>query len=54
MTPRDFSPWNLRGSLEIALTGRVTLSASGEHGRTAFYEWWTTGLQVTHRFRAVP
>jgi hypothetical protein len=54
LTPRDFSPWNLRGSLEIALTGRVTLSASGEHGRTAFYEWWTTGLQVTHRFRAVP
>ena len=54
MTPRDFSPWNVRGSLESALTGRMTLSATGELGRTAFYEWWTTGLQVTRRFRSAP
>jgi len=54
MTRRDFSPWSLRGSLEIALSGHATLSANAERGRTAFYEWWTTGVQVTHRFRAVP
>jgi len=54
MTSRAFSPWNLRGSLEIALGGHATLSANGERGRTAFYDWWTTGLQVTHRFRAAP
>jgi tetratricopeptide (TPR) repeat protein len=54
MISRDFSPWNVRASVESALTGKMTLTASGELGRTAFYEWWTTGLQVTHRFRSSP
>jgi Tfp pilus assembly protein PilF len=51
---RSVSPWNAHGSLDIAVNGRTTLSATGEYGRTAFYTWWTTGVGVTARFRATP
>jgi tetratricopeptide (TPR) repeat protein len=53
-TSREFSPWNARASLEVALGGRATLTASGERSRTAFYEWSAAGLQVTYRFRPAP
>ena len=51
---RTFSPWNAHGSVELALSGRTTLSATGDYGRTAFYTWWTTGVGITTRFRTTP
>ena len=54
MTSRGFSPWNAHGSFDIAVSRHATLSATGEHGRTAFYDWSAVGLQVAYRFRATP
>jgi tetratricopeptide (TPR) repeat protein len=54
MASRGFSPWNVRGSLDVALSRHATLSATGEHGRSAFYEWSTAGLHLAYRFRATP
>jgi tetratricopeptide (TPR) repeat protein len=51
MTSRSFTPWNARGSLEVAVGGGVILSANGELGRTSFYEWSMAGVQLTYRFR---
>jgi tetratricopeptide (TPR) repeat protein len=51
LTSRELSPWNARGSIDVMLSRDATLTATGEHGRTAFYEWSTAGLQITYRFR---
>lgn len=54
VTSRAFSTWNARSAIEIALGDGATLSATGELGRTAFYQWSAAGLQVTYRFGATP
>ena len=48
---RSFSPWNARGSLELALRPDVTLLATGETSLTAFYRTYSAGLELTYRFR---
>jgi hypothetical protein len=53
-TSRVFSPWNARASLDVTMNRDLTLSAAGELGRTAFYEWSTAGLHLMYRFRAAP
>jgi len=50
MSPRTFSPWNARGSIEIALPNGLTLSADGEFGRAAFYRWSKGGVHLTYHF----
>lgn len=47
---RTFSPWNARTSLEIALRDGLTITASGELGRTPFYSWATADVHMTYRF----
>ena len=54
MTSRVLSPWSTRASLDITLSRDLTLSATGERGRSAFYEWSTAGLHLMYRFRAAP
>ena len=51
---RTFSPWTANTSLEVALGGGVSLSATGEVGRTAFYEWAAADLHLTYRFLPGP
>ncbi|MGI8618115.1 MAG: tetratricopeptide repeat protein [Gemmatimonadaceae bacterium] len=50
LVARTFTPWDARSSLDIALRSGLTLTATGETGRTVFYSWATAGLQITYRF----
>ncbi len=47
---RTFSPWIGRAALELAPTGALTLAATGEIMRTAFYTAASAGVQVGYRF----
>ncbi len=47
---RRFTPWDLRASLDVALSDDTTIGVSGETGRRAFHQWARAGLQVTYRF----
>ena len=48
--PRTFSPWNVRMSVDAALSELLTLTASGEAMRTAFYQATTLRIGVTQAF----
>jgi len=47
---RAYTPWVLRGSLELPASANVALSVGGESGRTAYYRWTTARVQVVYRF----
>jgi tetratricopeptide (TPR) repeat protein len=47
---RSYTPWTIRGSLEIPASSSLALTVSGETGRTAFYRWTTARFQVVYRF----
>jgi tetratricopeptide (TPR) repeat protein len=49
-TLRRFSPWDLRGSLDLRTNASVTINLTAETGGTAFYRWTTAGMAVTYRF----
>jgi hypothetical protein len=51
--PRTFSPWNARASAEVRLRNGLTVAATGELGRSAFYAWAAGGVQFTYRFTTV-
>jgi hypothetical protein len=51
--PRSFAPWYARSSLEVALRDGLTVSATGELGRNAFYSWATADVHMTYRFTRV-
>jgi hypothetical protein len=48
--PRTFSPWNARMSVDAALSELLTLTASGETMRTAFYQAATLRVGLTQAF----
>jgi hypothetical protein len=48
--PRTFSPWNARVSVDAALNDLLTLTASGETMRTAFYQAATLRVGLTQSF----
>jgi uncharacterized protein (TIGR02996 family) len=50
---RTLTPWRGRGSVDITLHDGLTLTPTGEIGRTAFYSSATAGLQITYRFKGV-
>lgn len=47
---RSYTPWTVRGSLEIPATRSFVLQLAGESSRTAFYRWSTASFQVVYRF----
>lgn len=47
---RAYTPWILRGSLEVPASANVAFSVGGETGRTAYYRWTTARVQVVYRF----
>lgn len=49
---RSFTPWNARGSLDVAATRAVRLGLAVEHGRDAYYAFTTARLQLTYTFVA--
>lgn len=49
---RTFTPWSGRAAAELAPTGALTVAATAEISRTAFYRTAAAGLQVTWRFGA--
>ncbi len=49
--PRSFFPWNARMSVDAALGEQLTLTASGETMRTAFYRASTLRIGLTQTFR---
>jgi tetratricopeptide (TPR) repeat protein len=48
---RSFHPQSAQGSLDVPVGRSLTLSFSGETGRTAFYRWTSAALEVTYRRR---
>jgi uncharacterized protein (TIGR02996 family) len=50
MVPRTLSPWAARGSLDLRLDRRLTLTVRGEVRRTPFYRWSTAGVDMTYWF----
>jgi Tfp pilus assembly protein PilF len=49
---RDFTPWNVRGGVEGAVTDAVRLALTGERGRAAYYSFTTVGVRLTYTFTA--
>jgi len=49
---RSFTPWNARGSIDLAATRAVRLGLTVEHGREAYYAFTTARLQLTYTFVA--
>lgn len=49
---RRFSPWNVRGSVEGAITEAVRLGVRAEHGRGAYYAFTSVGVQLSYTFVA--
>jgi len=49
---RSFTPWNARGSLEVAATPAVRLALGVEHGKEAYYSFTTARVQLTYTFIA--
>jgi len=47
---REYTPWTVRGSLEIPASPSLALSVGGESGRAAFYRWTSASVQVVYRF----
>jgi Tfp pilus assembly protein PilF len=49
---REFTPWNVRGATEVALTESARLGLTIEHGRRAYYRFTTFGVSGTYTFVA--
>jgi len=49
---RDFTPWNVGGGVEGAVTDAVRFSVTAEHGRAAYYQYTTAGVRLTYTFFA--
>lgn len=47
---RSYTPWTVRGSLEIPASRSFVLKLAGESGRTTFYRWTTASVQAVYRF----
>jgi hypothetical protein len=47
---RDFTPWELRTSLDVDTSTNLTIGLMVETGRGSFYEWTNGGVQITYRF----
>lgn len=47
---RDFTPWEVAGTLDLEVSGGVDLRFEAEHRRTAFYELSRVGLSTVYRF----
>ena len=49
---REFTPWNVRGGIDVGVTDAVRLALTVEHGRRAYYRFTTVGVSGTYRFVA--
>ena len=47
---RHFTPWNLRGGIDLAVTEAVHLALSVERGERAYYEFTSLNLSGTYTF----
>jgi hypothetical protein len=47
---RAYSPWTVRGSVEIPASPSLVLSIGAESGRAAYYRWATGKVQIVYRF----
>jgi hypothetical protein len=48
--PRRFSPWTVRGGLDVTPNSDLSLGLGGEASRTAFYTSRTARAHITYRF----
>jgi hypothetical protein len=49
---RSFTPWNARGSLDVAATPAVRIALAVERGHEAYYSFTTARVQLTYTFIA--
>lgn len=49
---REFTPWNVRGGIDVGVTDAARLALTVEHGQRAYYRFTTVGLSGTYRFVA--
>ena len=49
---RQFTPWNVRGGIDIGLTEAMRIALSLEHGQRAYYEFSSVSLSGTYTFMA--
>ncbi|MDF2774826.1 MAG: hypothetical protein K0S86_4326 [Geminicoccaceae bacterium] len=49
---RKFTPWNVRGGIDVGVTDAARLALTVEHGQRAYYRFTTLGLSGTYRFVA--
>ena len=49
---RRFTPWNVRGGIDIGLTEAMRVALSLEHGERAYYEFSSVSLSGTYTFVA--
>jgi hypothetical protein len=49
---RSFTPWNARGSVDVAATESVRIGLMAEHGRGAYYSFTSARIGLTYAFVA--
>jgi hypothetical protein len=49
---RTFTPWNARGSIEVAATESMRIGLMAEHGRGAYYSFTSARIGLTYAFVA--
>jgi Tfp pilus assembly protein PilF len=49
---REFTPWTVRGGIDVGVTDAARMALTLEHGRRAYYRFTTVGLSGTYRFVA--
>jgi tetratricopeptide (TPR) repeat protein len=50
--PREYTPWNVRGTIEGAASESIRLAVTAEHGKAAYYSFTTVGARLTYTFVA--
>jgi hypothetical protein len=49
---RSFTPWNVRGSIDVAATESLRIGIMAEHGRAAYYSFTSARVGLTYAFVA--
>jgi Tfp pilus assembly protein PilF len=49
---RSFTPWNARGSIDVAATESIRIGILAEHGRGAYYSFTSARVALTYAFVA--
>src|SRR5678816_2578156 len=49
---RSFTPWNARGSIDVAATESMRIGLMAEHGRGAYYSFTSARVGLTYAFVA--